>query len=55
MTGEVDRATIIRLLDAAKGDLARACADAMREDPRERHKAPRRRERFCRCRTDGMG
>jgi len=40
MTGEVDRATIIRLLEAAKGDLATECADAMRQDPRDRLKGP---------------
>src|SRR5438874_2957871 len=38
MTGEVDRATIIRLLEAAKGDLPTECADAMRQDPRDRLK-----------------
>ena len=40
MTGEVDRVTIIHLLEAAKGGLAKACADAMRQDPRGRLKAP---------------
>ena len=33
MTGEVDRATIIRLLEAASGDLATACANAGRPLP----------------------
>ena len=40
MTGEVDRATIIGLLESAKGDIAKACANAMRQDPRDRLKGP---------------
>ena len=39
MTGEVDRVSIIHLLEAAKGDLAKACADAIRQDPRGHLKA----------------
>ena len=40
MTGEVDRATIVRLLEAPTGDMAKACANAMRQDPRDRLKGP---------------
>jgi hypothetical protein len=40
MTGEVDRATVIRLLEAANGEVARACAGAMGQDPRDRLKGP---------------
>jgi hypothetical protein len=32
VTGEVDRATIIRLLEAAKGDVARACAQELAKE-----------------------
>ena len=40
MTGEVNRATIIHHLEAASGDLATACANAMGHDPRDCLKAP---------------